>query len=147
VAEVAVNPDSGEVRVLRLLCVQDVGFAINPISVAGQIEGAMIQGLGLALMEELPHNESGSLLGESLHEYLMPTSLDMPELKAILLDNPADGTPYGMRGVGEPPIVATAAAVVNAIYDAVSAPLFTIPVGPHHVRAAMEKSGLAVIAD
>jgi len=147
VAEVAVNPDSGEVRVLRLLCVQDVGFAINPISVAGQIEGAMIQGLGLALMEELPHNESGSLLGESLHEYLMPTSLDMPELKAILLDNPADGTPYGMRGVGEPPIVATAAAVVNAIYDAVSAPLFTIPVGPHHVHAAMEKSGLAVIAD
>ena len=145
VAEVAVNPDSGEVRVLRLLCVQDVGFAINPISVAGQIEGAMIQGLGLALMEELPHNESGGLAGESLHEYLVPTSLDMPELKAILMDNPAEGTPYGMRGVGEPPIVATAAAIVNAIHDAVGAPLFTIPVGPHHVRAAMEKSAPAAV--
>jgi CO/xanthine dehydrogenase Mo-binding subunit len=102
VAEVAVHPDSGEVRVLRLLCVQDVGFAINPTSVVGQIEGAMIQGLGLALMEELPHTDKGGLHGESLHEYLVPTSLDMPEIKVILLDNPAEGTPYGMRGVGEP---------------------------------------------
>ena len=141
VAEVAVHPDSGEVRVLRLLCVQDVGFAINPTSVVGQIEGAMIQGLGLALMEELPHTDKGGLHGESLHEYLVPTSLDMPEIKVILLDNPAEGTPYGMRGVGEPPIVATAAAIVNAIHDAVGTPLFTIPVGPHHVREALEKNG------
>ncbi len=138
VAEVAVNQDLGEVRVLRLICVQDVGFAINPLSVAGQIEGAMIQGLGLALMEELPRTQAGNLLGESLHEYLVPTSLDMPELKAVLMDNPAEGTPFGMRGVGEPPIVATAAAIVNAIHDAVGAPLFSIPVGPHHVREAIE---------
>ncbi len=137
VAEVAVNQDLGEVRVLRLICAQDVGFAINPLSVAGQIEGAMIQGLGLALMEEQPRTREGNLLGESLHEYLLPTSLDMPELKAVLMDNPAEGTPFGMRGVGEPPIVATAAAIVNAIHDAVGAPLFSIPVGPHHVREAI----------
>jgi CO/xanthine dehydrogenase Mo-binding subunit len=65
----------------------------------------------------------------------------MPELKAILMDNPAEGTPYGMRGVGEPPIVATAAAIVNAIHDAVGAPLFSIPVGPHHIREAMTGAG------
>ena len=63
--------------------------------------------------------------------------LNMPELKAVLMDNPAEGTPFGMRGVGEPPIVATAAAIVNAIHDAVGVPLFSIPVGPHHVREAM----------
>ena len=146
VAEVAVHPDLGEVRVLRLLCAQDVGFAINPTSVAGQIEGAMIQGLGLALMEELPSAENGSIQGDSLHEYLVPTSLDMPEIKVVMIDNPAEGTPLGMRGVGEPPIVATAAAVVNAINDAVGAPLFSIPVGPHHVRAAMAENGAAVSA-
>lgn len=142
VAEVAVHPELGEVRVLKLYCAQDVGFAINPTSVAGQIEGAMIQGLGLALMEELPNAENGRILGDTFHEYLVPTSLDMPELKAILVDNPAEGTPYGMRGVGEPPICATAAAIINAINDAVGVSLFSIPVGPHHVRAAVAKSGL-----
>jgi carbon-monoxide dehydrogenase large subunit len=141
VAEVAVNPELGEVRVLRLICAQDVGFAINPTSVAGQIEGAMIQGLGLALMEELPRTGEGNLLGDTFHEYLVPTSLDMPELKVIMMENPADDTPYGIRGVGEPPIVATAAAVVNAIQDAVGIPLFSMPVGPHHIRAALAKNG------
>ena len=141
VAEVAVNPELGEVRVLRLICAQDVGFAINPTSVAGQIEGAMIQGLGLALMEELARTGEGNLHGDTFHEYLVPTSLDMPELKVIMMENPADETPYGMRGVGEPPIVATAAAVVNAIQDAVGTPFFSIPIGPHHIRAALAKNG------
>ena len=137
VADVAVNLDLGEIRVLRLTCVQDVGFAINPLSVVGQIEGAMIQGLGLALMEEQPRRLDGNLYGDTFHEYLIPTSMDMPELKAVLYENPAEGTPYGMRGVGEPPIVATAAAIVNAIQDAVGIPVFSLPVGPHHVREAL----------
>ena len=137
VADVAVNPELGEVRVLRLTCVQDVGFAINPLSVVGQIEGAMLQGLGLALMEEQPRRPDGNLHGDTFHEYLIPTSMDMPELNAVLYDNPAEGTPYGMRGVGEPPIVATAAAIVNAIQDAVGTPVFSLPVGPHHIREAL----------
>ena len=137
VAEVAVHPELGEVRVLRLTCVQDVGFAINPLSVVGQIEGAMLQGLGLAVMEEQPRRADGNLHGDTFHEYLIPTSMDMPELNAVLYENPAEGTPYGMRGVGEPPIVATAAAIVNAIQDAVGRPLFSLPVGPHHIRAAL----------
>ena len=141
VADVAVHPELGEIRVLRLTCVQDVGFAINPLSVVGQIEGAMLQGLGLALMEEQPRRPDGNLHGETLHEYLLPTSMDMPELRAVLYDNPAEDTPYGMRGVGEPPIVATAAAIVNAIQDAVGAPVFSLPVGPHHIREALAGSG------
>ena len=134
VADVALNTDLGEVRVLRLTCAQDVGFAINPLAVTGQIEGAMVQGMGLALLEEQPRLEDGSLVGESLHDYLIPTSLDIPEMKAILVENPADSTPYGIRGVGEPPIVATAAAIVNAIQDAVGKPFFSLPVKPHHLR-------------
>ena len=142
VADVAVNPELGEIRVLRLTCVQDVGFAINPLSVVGQIEGAMLQGLGLALMEEQPRRPDGNLHGDTFHEYLIPTSMDMPELKAVLYDNPAEGTPYGMRGVGEPPIVATAAAIVNAIQDAVGIPVFSLPVGPHHIREALATSSV-----
>ena len=141
VADVAVNPELGEIRVLRLTCVQDVGFAINPLSVVGQIEGAMLQGLGLALMEEQPRRPDGNLRGDTLHEYLIPTSMDAPELNAVLYDNPAEGTPYGMRGVGEPPIVATAAAIVNAIQDAVGTPVFSLPVGPHHIREALAANG------
>ncbi|OGL61881.1 MAG: hypothetical protein A3J27_08390 [Candidatus Tectomicrobia bacterium RIFCSPLOWO2_12_FULL_69_37] len=141
VAEVAVHPELGEVRVLRLVAVQDVGFAINPLSVEGQIEGAMIQGMGLALMEEQFRHPDGRLSGESLHEYLLPTSMDMPELKVILFDNPAEGTPFGMRGVGEPPIVATAAAIVNAIQDAAGVTFFSLPVGPHHLRKALAAAG------
>ena len=140
IADVAVNPELGEIRVLRLTCVQDVGFAINPLSVVGQIEGAMLQGLGLALMEEQPRRPDGNLHGDTFHEYLIPTSMDMPELKAVLHDNPAEGTPYGMRGVGEPPIVATAAAIVNAIQDAVGIPVFSLPVGPHQIREALATS-------
>ena len=136
VAEVAVHPELGEVRVLRLTCVQDVGFAINPLSVAGQIEGGMVQGMGLALMEEQPRSPEGQLAGASFHEYLIPTSLDMPELKAVLLENPARGkaNPYGARGVGEPPIIATAAAIANAILDATGKAFFSLPIGPHHIR-------------
>ena len=91
IADVAVNPELGEIRVLRLTCVQDVGFAINPLSVVGQIEGAMIQGLGLALMEEQPRRPDGNLHGDTFHEYLIPTSMDMPELNAVL---------YGQSGRG-----------------------------------------------
>lgn len=136
VAEVAVNPELGEIRVLRLIGAQDVGFAINPLAIIGQMEGGMLQGLGMALMEEQPRREDGSLVGESLHDYLMPTSMDVPEMKSIVVENPADDTPYGIRGVGEPPIVATVAAIVNAIQDAVGTPFFSLPVKPHQVQKA-----------
>ena len=138
IAEVAVNPEIGEVKVLRLVCVQDVGFAINPLSVAGQIEGAMIQGMGIALLEELSQNLEGKLSGESLHDYLLPTSLDLPKLEVFLLENPAKGTPYGARGVGEPPICATAAAIGNAIQDAVGTTVFSIPVSPDNLKEAID---------
>ena len=139
IAEVAVNQDLGEVKVLRLVCSQDVGFAMNPTSVIGQMEGGMLQGVGLALMEEQPRDNAGKIYGGSLHEYLLPTSLDIPELKTIMIENKADDTPYGMRGAGEPPILATPAAIMNAIADAVDTRFFAIPVGPHHICEAVRK--------
>ena len=88
---------------------------MNPISVVGQMEGGMLQGIGLALMEEQPRDETGNIFGGTLHEYLLPTSMDVPELKTVMVNNKADDTPYGMRGVGEPPILAAPAAIMNAI--------------------------------
>ena len=139
IAEVAVNPYSGEVKVLRLVCSQDVGFAMNPTSVVGQMEGGMLQGIGLALMEEQPRDDAGNIYGGTLHEYLLPTSLDVPELKTVMVENKPDDTPFGMRGVGEPPILAAPAAIMNAIADAVGARFFEMPVGPHHIRGAIGK--------
>ena len=139
IAEVAVNLDSGEIKILRLVCSQDVGFAMNPTSVVGQMEGGMLQGIGLALMEEQPRDEAGNIFGGTLHEYLLPTSLDVPELKTVMVENMADDTPYGMRGVGEPPILAAPAAIMNAIADAVGIRFFEIPVGPHHICEAIGK--------
>lgn len=139
VAEVAVNMDSGEVKVLRLTCSQDVGFAMNPISVIGQMEGGMLQGIGLVLMEEQPRDRTGNIHGGTLHEYLLPTSMDVPELKTVMIENKAADTPYGMRGVGEPPILAAPAAIMNAIADAVGIQFFEIPVGPHHICKALGK--------
>lgn len=139
IADVAVNPDSGEVKILRLVCSQDVGFAMNPTSVVGQMEGGMLQGIGLALMEEQPRDEVGNIYGGSLHEYLLPTSLDVPELKTVLVENKADDTPFGMRGVGEPPILAAPAAIMNAIADAIGTRFFEIPVGPHQICEALRK--------
>ena len=139
IAEVAVNSDSGEVKVLRLVCSQDVGFAMNPISVVGQMEGGMLQGIGLALMEEQPRDEAGNIYGGTLHEYLLPTSLDVPELKTVMVENKPDDTPFGMRGVGEPPILAVPPAIMNAIADAVGTRFFEIPVGPHHICEALRK--------
>ena len=139
IAEVAVNPYSGEVKVLRLVCSQDVGFAMNPTSVVGQMEGGMLQGIGLALMEEQPRDDAGNIYGGTLHEYLLPTSLDVPELKTVMVENKTDDTPFGMRGVGEPPILAAPAAIMNAIADAVGTRFFEMPVGPHHIRGAIGK--------
>mgnify|MGYP002173864452 CR=1 FL=1 len=139
------HPCSGQVELTHYTALDDCGPQINPVIVEGQVHGGVVQGIGWALNEEYFITEDGTMANSSLLDYRMPTSLDMPELKAILMDNPAEGTPYGMRVVGEPPIVATAAAIVNAIHDAVGAPLFTIPVGPPHVRAAMEKSAPAAV--
>jgi CO/xanthine dehydrogenase Mo-binding subunit len=138
-AEVEVDPDTGEVTLLGFAIAQDAGFAINPLSVAGQMQGGASQGLGIALSEEMLYDEQGRLLNGNLLDYRMPTSRDLPPIEAIIVEVPSEEGPYGARIVGEPSIVAGAAAVANAVCDATGARLTEVPITPERVLRALGK--------
>jgi len=131
VAEVLVDVDTGEVRVERIIAAHDVGKAINPREVRGQIEGGVAQGLGMALMEEIV-SEAGEMLNASFTDYIIPTIIDVPTIDAVIVERPDLEGPYGARGVGEPPLIATVPAVLGAIADAIG-------VGVHEVPATAER--------
>jgi CO/xanthine dehydrogenase Mo-binding subunit len=138
-AEVEVDIETGQVNVLRMVTAYDVGKAINPLSLEGQIEGGTVQGLGYAIMEELIHRD-GVVLNPSLADYYIPTSLDVPEIKTIVVEYPGDLGPYGAKAIGEPPIVLPAPAIVNAIENAIGVRLNEIPTTPNRVLAALKRS-------
>ena len=125
--KVQVDEETGEIRPLHYVGVQDVGFAINPMMVEGQLQGGMIQGLGMALSEAMVYDESGQLLTGSFMDYAMPRTDTMPQIDVIMLDNPSPYGPFGARGIGEPPIVAGPAAAANAIFDATGIRLTNLP--------------------
>ena len=132
VAELEVDLELGRVRVLRLTCAHDVGRAINPTLVEGQIAGGAAQGLGLALMEEfVPHRS------ENLHDYLIPTIGDMPPVDCLLIEDPSSEGPYGAKGIGEQALIPTAPAIFNAIHHATGVRLTRAPATPDRVRAAI----------
>jgi xanthine dehydrogenase D subunit len=128
-AVVDVDPDLGLTRVLHIHTGQDVGRALNPRSVIGQLEGGIAQGVGLAVMEEILV-EDGLIRNPSFTDYLIPTALDMPEVAATLIEQPEPGAPFGAKGVGEPPTISSTPAVVAAIRDATGLPLSRVPVRP-----------------
>ena len=128
-ATVDVDVDLGLVRVVEVATAQDVGHALNPLQVIGQIEGGIAQGLGLALMEEL-QTRQGQVLNPSFTDYLIPTCVDMPDIAASLVEVPEAGAPFGAKGVGEPPVISSTPAIVNAIRAATGLPLERIPVRP-----------------
>ena len=130
VAEVDV--ELGLTRVVWIGTAQDVGKAINPQAVHGQIEGGTAQGLGLALMEEI-QTRGGLITNASFTDYLIPTALDMPPVVAELIEDPEPDAPYGVKGVGEPPTVVSTAAVVSALRDATGRPLTRVPVRPDDI--------------
>ncbi len=138
-AEVEVDPGTGEVTLLGFAIAQDVGFAINPLSVAGQMQGGASQGLGIALSEEMLYDDQGRLLNGNLLDYRLPTSRDLPPIEAIIVEVPSEEGPYGARIVGEPSIVAGAAAVGNALFDAVGARLTEAPFTPERMLRALGK--------
>ncbi|HEU4759588.1 MAG TPA: xanthine dehydrogenase family protein molybdopterin-binding subunit, partial [Dehalococcoidia bacterium] len=138
-AEVEVDPETGEVTVLKFAIAQDAGFAINPLSVAGQMQGGASQGLGIALWEEMLYDEQGRLLNPNLLDYRLPTARDLPPIEAIIVEVPSEEGPYGARIVGEPSIVAGAAAVANAVADAAGARMFEAPITPERVLRALDK--------
>ena len=137
VAKVAVDPETGEVRVLDYVAAQDVGRAINPAEVEGQIHGGVVQGIGWALFEGMLYDESGQLITSTLMDYALPHSHDVPTITPLLVEVPSELGPFGAKGVGEPPVVPVAAAIANAIRDAVGVRMEQIPMTPERVFAAM----------
>jgi CO/xanthine dehydrogenase Mo-binding subunit len=129
---VDVDVELGLVRVVEIATAQDVGKALNPLSVEGQIEGGIAQGLGLALMEEILLDD-GELRNASFTDYLIPTVLDMPPVDLDVLEVPDPEAPYGLRGVGEPPSISSTPAIVAALRAATGAELPRVPVRPDHI--------------
>ena len=137
VVDVEVDPDTGKVTILRYTAVQDAGRAIHPSYVEGQMQGGVVQGIGWALNEEYFYNEDGLLMNSSFLDYRMPTSLDLPMIETIIVEVPNPGHPYGVRGVGEVPIVPPQAAISNAIARAVGVRLGDLPMSPQTVVKAL----------
>ena len=128
-AVVDVDPELGLVRVVQVTTGQDVGKALNPVQVTGQIEGGIAQGIGLAVMEEIVLDE-GRVRNPSFTDYLIPTALDVPEVAATLIEQPEPGAPFGAKGVGEPPTISSGPAVAAAIRAATGLDVTRVPVRP-----------------
>ena len=137
VVDVEVDPDTGKVTILRYTATQDVGTAIHPSYVEGQIQGGAVQGIGWALNEEFVYNTDGSMVNASFLDYRMPTTLDLPMIDTVLVEVPNPGHPYGVRGVGEVPIVPPPAALANAIYRATGKRMKNLPMSPTYVLSQL----------
>ena len=141
VCDVEVDTDTGQVTVLRYTAFQDVGLALNPMAVEGQIEGSVVQGLGWALAEGFDYGSDGRLRNASLLDYRLPTALDVPRIDTVVVETPVPGVPYGVRGVGEVPIVPVAGAVANAIARATGTRVWQMPMTPERVLNALRGRG------
>jgi CO/xanthine dehydrogenase Mo-binding subunit len=139
IASVDVDLGLGTVKVRRIVAAHDVGRAVNPALVEGQIHGGIAQGLGLALMEEFIPGRT-----ENLHDYLIPTFGDMPDIDVILIEDPEPLGPYGAKGIGEPALIPTAPAILGAIRHATGIVIRQLPALPHRVHAALVAAGRAV---
>ena len=136
VAGVEVDLELGTVAPRRFVAAHDVGAAVNPTLVEGQIEGGIAQGIGLALMEEYVPGRT-----ENLHDYLFPTIGDVPEIECLLVEDPEPLGPYGAKGIGEPALIPAAPAILNAVHHAAGVRLRRLPILPHRVREALEARG------
>lgn len=137
--EVAVDTETGEVTVLQCIGAHDVGQAINPAAVAGQIEGGSAMGQGYALSEELRY-EQGRLVSPSFSEYLIPTSMDVPIYQSIILESRSGVGPFGAKGIGEPSLTPVAPAIANAVADALGVRVFELPITPERVVMALREA-------
>jgi CO/xanthine dehydrogenase Mo-binding subunit len=142
VAEVAVDVETGEIRVERVAAIHDVGRVINPLGASSQVEGGIIQGIGHTLSEDrLLDPGSGITLNQTLDAYKLPTIADVPEIVTDLLDIPDEHlTNLGSKGLGEPPIVPTAAAIANAIRDATGADVRSLPITREEMLRALAEA-------
>ena len=139
IADVEVDPDTGKVDVMRYTILQDAGRAIHPSYVEGQMQGGVVQGIGWALNEEYIYDKSGHMTNASYLDYRMPTALDVPMIETVIVEVPNPLHPYGVRGVGETPIVAPPAALANAVYHATGVRMRELPMSPPRVCKAMQE--------
>jgi CO/xanthine dehydrogenase Mo-binding subunit len=137
--DLQVDPETGKVQILRYTAVQDAGKAVHPSYVEGQMQGGVVQGIGWALNEEYVYSEQGTMANASFLDYRMPTSLDLPMIDTVIVEVPNPGHPFGVRGVGEVPIVPPPAAIANAIYRATGVRLRQLPMAPGRVLQAMQE--------
>ncbi len=138
VAKIKVDPETGQIDVQQYYTSQDVGRALNPLNCKGQIEGGVVYGLGYALSEEIL-SEDGTNLNANLWEYLLPTAPHVPNLTVDLVEVPSSFGPFGAKGVGETPVIPVAAAIANALEDAIGVRVTQAPLTPERVRAAIEE--------
>ncbi len=135
--EVEVDTVTGEVEVIEVNTAMDLGKAINPRNVEGQIEGGTVQGIGMALMEDQVI-QNGITLNPDLTGYLVPTAMDSPHFKTSLIENEDADGPFGAKGVGEPSMIAAAPAVANAIHDAIGVRFYELPITPDKIKKALK---------
>jgi CO/xanthine dehydrogenase Mo-binding subunit len=141
ICDVEVDPETGKVTVLRYTSVQDVGRAIHPAYVEGQMQGGVAQGIGWALNEEYIYTKDGKLDNAGFLDYRMPVCSDLPMLDNVMIEIPNPKHPQGVRGVGEVPLVPPLAAVANAIHNALGFRMSSLPMSPPKVRAAVKANG------
>ncbi|MEE8327005.1 MAG: molybdopterin cofactor-binding domain-containing protein, partial [candidate division NC10 bacterium] len=139
IAEVEVNPETGQIKVKRVTTAHDAGIVLNTINYQGQVEGGVIMGLGLALMEETPMAD-GRITTLNLGDFKIPTTKDIPKLTSVLLESPTGPVPYHGKAVAELPNVPTAAAIANAVADAVGVRLFELPLTAERVFWSLKRS-------
>jgi xanthine dehydrogenase molybdenum-binding subunit len=137
IVDVEVDPETGKVQILRYTAAQDVGTAVYPDYVEGQIQGAAAQGIGWGLNEEYVYDAQGHLLNASFLDYRMPTCLDLPMIDPVIVEVPNPGHPFGVRGVGEMSIVPPPAALANAIYRAIGVRMNVLPMSPARILEAL----------
>ena len=139
IADVEVDPETGKTTILRYTAIQDAGKAVHPSYVEGQMQGGAVQGIGWALNEEYFFDAQGQMRNASFLDYRMPTCLDVPMIDTIIVEVPNPSHPYGVRGVGETPIVAPPATIANAIHHAVGVRMNEAPISPPALWKALSQ--------
>jgi CO/xanthine dehydrogenase Mo-binding subunit len=129
---VEVDPETGATRVVDYVAVQDVGFAVSPAMVEGQMQGGAVQGIGYALMEQVVLEE-GRMLNPNLALYKIPTTLESPAVRTVMVESASEHGPYGAKGVGEPPVVPPAGAIANAVTQAIGRAVTATPLTPERI--------------
>jgi len=137
--DVEIDPETGFTATKRYTIFQDVGRAISPDYVEGQMQGGAVQGIGWALNEEYIYDAKGCLQNTGFLDYRMPVASDVPMIDTVIVEVPNPNHPYGVRGVGEPPLVSAPAAVANAVENAVGKPMSNLPLSSPKVLKAIEE--------